>query len=105
MLITESDINNKISNGQNPFIVSFGAEWSGNTEMLSNMLQDLHHEFGEQVDVCLADIDVYPDLADQYGISEVPTTLIFNNGEVADFFTGLLSKGRIRQKIEACLVY
>lgn len=103
MIITEHDFHNKINGGHNPLILSFGAEWSGNAEMLSNMLQDIDNEFNGQIDVCLADIEADPNLAEQYGISEVPTTLIFHNGEVVDYFTGLLSKGRIRQKIEDCL--
>ncbi|MFK7982444.1 MAG: thioredoxin family protein, partial [Saprospiraceae bacterium] len=78
---------------------------SGNAEMLFNMLQDLDEEFEGQVDVCLANVEVNQSLAEQYGISEVPTTLIINNGEVVDYFPGMLSKGRIRQKIEALLVY
>jgi len=103
MIITEHDFQDKINGGQNPLILSFGAEWSGNARMLSNMLQDIDDEFNNQIDICLADIENDPSLAEQYGISEVPTTLIFNNGEVVDYFTGLLSKGRIRQKVEICL--
>lgn len=105
MLITENDFNSKVSGCNNPIIISFVAEWSGNAEMLSNILLDLDEEFEEQVDLCLTDIEDNPDLADQYGISEVPTTLVFSEGVVAHFFTGMISKNRIRQKIEDLLVY
>lgn len=105
MLITENEFHQKINVGRSPVIICFGATWSGNGEMLFNMLQDLDDEFKEQVDVCLADVEDNRELAEQYGISEVPTTLIINNGEVVDFFAGMLSKGRIRRKIEALLVY
>lgn len=105
MLITEKDFNQKVTGSGTPIIISFVAVWSGNSEMLSNMLRGLDGEFNEQVDICFTDIEDNPDLAAQYGIREVPTTLIFNNGEVVDFFAGMISKNRIRQKIEALLVY
>ena len=105
MIINENEFNKKVSGSNAPIIIFFGAEWSGNSEMLSNLLQNLDEEFNDQVDLCLTDIDNNPDLADQYGISEVPTTLIFNEGEVVDFFKGLVSKSRIRQKIESLLVF
>lgn len=105
MLITENEFHQKINTGEFPVIVSFGASWSGNAEMLFIMLQDLDDEFEGQVDLCLADVEDNRELAEQYGISEVPTTLIINNGEVVDFFAGMISKGRIRSKIESCLVF
>lgn len=105
MLITENEFHHKTTGNSHPIIVSFGADWSGNAEMLSNMLIALDGEFEGQVDVCLADVEDNKDLAEQYGISEVPTTLIINKGEVVDYFPGMISKGRIRRKIEVLLVY
>ena len=104
MVINENEFHQKINGGRHPIVISFGADWSGNAEMLFNMLQDLDSEFEGQVDVCLADVEGNQNLAEQYGISEVPTTLIINNGEVVDYFAGMISKGKIRRKIEVLLV-
>lgn len=99
MRISETEFNHHMNGSSTPTVISFGAAWSGHSEMLFNILENLDNEFDSTVNFCLSYIDEYPDFANQWGIQEVPTTLIINNNEVVDYFVGLMPKKKIRRKI------
>lgn len=103
MRISETEFNHQMNGSGTPTVISFGAEWSGHSEMLFNILENLNNEFDDNVNFCLSDIDEYPDFANQWGIQKIPTTLIINNNEVVDYFVGLMPKRKIRRKISTHL--
>lgn len=103
MRTSQTKLNQIITRKDVPTIVCFGTQWSGNAEMLFNILGDMENEFGNNADFCLVDMEENADFANHWGVREIPTTLIISNDEVVDFFTGLMSRGRIRQKINAHL--
>lgn len=61
-----------------PVIVDFYADWCGPCRMLTPVLQGLADEGHKIVKV---DIVAEPELASHYGISALPTLLVFKNGE------------------------
>ncbi len=64
-----------------PVLVVFGAMWDSGSRTLFNLMD----EYGEKLDGKLitarADIDYVPELFADYGITEIPTMIIFDGGE------------------------
>ncbi|MGB1111061.1 MAG: tetratricopeptide repeat protein [Gammaproteobacteria bacterium] len=66
-----------------PVVVEFLAAWSGPCFALADRFVDLAREFPEQFVFARVDIDEQPELRKQYKIENVPTTIVFKDGEPA----------------------
>jgi putative thioredoxin len=78
-----------------PVIVDFFATWCGPCQLIKPILEKLAPEY----DFILAkiDIDLSPDLAEQFSIEGVPDVRIVRDGEMSAGFVGALSETQIRE--------
>jgi thioredoxin 1 len=75
-----------------PVIVDF---WSPECPPCRRLLPILEGLSNEGIPVFKATIEDEPELAQHYGISALPTLVLFKGGEVVDRLVGLTSKERI----------
>lgn len=88
---------------QNPVITTFLSEWLGASQLLESFMEDLEDEYLDRGILFRAiHAEQMPEfLSDQYGIISLPATLIIKDGEIVDFFKGILSKNKIRERLQA----
>jgi thioredoxin 1 len=84
-----------------PMVVDFFAEWCGPCKMLSPILESLAPEFEGKLEIVKVDIDESTELAQQYGITSVPTIIFMKEGKEVDRMVGFQSKDSINSKFNA----
>jgi thioredoxin 1 len=100
--VTDSNFDELIKSN-NIVIVDFWAEWCGPCRMVAPILDELDKFFGDQVVIGKLNVDDNPDSPEKYLIRNIPTILLFKNGELADKVVGALPKPALQAKIEALL--
>ena len=75
-----------------PVLVDFWAEWCQPCRMLAPTIQDLARQYQGKVKIGKLDTDANQDVAVRYGITAIPTILLFRKGEVVKKFVGLTPK-------------
>ena len=68
-----------IASGQ-PVLLHFYAHWCAQSQQMKPVWQALQERVGERALVLHLDIDTHPDLAQEYEIATVPTSILFLNG-------------------------
>ena len=84
-----------ISESDKPVLVDFWAEWCGPCKILSPRVDEAAEEM-DDVAVAKVNVDDQQDLAARYKVMQIPTLLLFKNGEVADKSVGAITKDQIK---------
>ena len=73
-------------------LVDFWASWCGPCQMLGPIIDEIGHEYKDQLKVVKVDVDENQNLALEYNISSIPAVLIFSEGKVVDTIIGFHQK-------------
>jgi thioredoxin 1 len=100
--ITEANFQELI-NGDQPVLVDFWAEWCGPCRMVGPIVDELHTDYEGKAVIGKVNVDTEGGIAAQFGVRNIPTILVFKNGEVVDKQVGATSKAVLASKIDAQL--
>ena len=89
---TDGNFDSEVVSSDTPVLVDFWAEWCQPCKMLAPTIDEVAGEFDGKVKVGKVDIDSNRDTAMKYGISAIPTVILFKNGEPTKKFVGLTNK-------------
>lgn len=101
--ITDSNFKDTVLNSDKPVLVDFWAAWCGPCMMLGPIVDEISNDFDCKAVVGKVDVDNNQDVSVEYGIRNIPTLLIFKNGEVVDKLVGVSPKEVIAEKLSAHL--
>jgi thioredoxin 1 len=91
----QTNFDQLVLNSDIPVLVDFYADWCGPCRMVAPVLDELAQE-NTDARIVKVDVDQNPQLAARYGISSIPSLLLFKNGQVADRHTGVASKSHLK---------
>ena len=100
--ITDSNFQEILAEGK-PVVMDFWAPWCGPCKMVGPIIDELATEYEGKVIIGKCDVDENGDVAAEYGIRNIPTVLLFKNGELVDKQVGSAPKSAYVAKIEAIL--
>jgi len=94
MEITSVDLQEKINNGEK-VIVEFWAEWCGPCRMMKPAFERVATNNTSNVQMYTMNIDLNKEASAALGIRSIPTTKVFDAGQLIETKIGMLSEGQI----------
>ena len=101
--LTDSNFDEEVLKSPIPVLVDFWATWCGPCQMVAPIIAELAKEFEGKLKVGKVNVDENQAKAAQYGISSIPTLLIFKNGQIAKKIVGFSGKPKLVAEINSIL--
>jgi len=101
--LTAASFEKFVSRNELPVLVDFWAPWCGPCRMIGPVIEQLAAENVGSVKVGKMNIDESPRTAAGYGVSSIPTLMVFKGGEVVDRFVGVQPKDRLQAALDEAL--
>jgi len=86
-----------------PVVIDFWAEWCGPCRLLGPILEKLVGEFGGKFVLVKVETEKAPNIAAAFGVQSIPAVYGLRDGQLLDYFVGLLPEAQIRSWIERLL--
>ncbi len=99
--VTDAEFSAAIANGLT--MVDFWAPWCAPCRMVAPVLEDLQKEMGDSISIIKINVDENPATAQSYGITSIPTLLLFKDGQLVDRAVGAGPKDFYKKRIEKYL--
>jgi thioredoxin 1 len=86
-----------------PVLVDLWAEWCAPCRMVGPIVDEISEERAGSLNVFKLNVDDNPDVAMRYGVSSIPTLLVFKGGEEVGRVVGALPKARLEAAVDEAL--
>jgi thioredoxin 1 len=98
--VDTANFENEVLKSDVPVMVDFYADWCGPCRMITPVMEKLAEKYDGKVKVAKLNVDNAGDIAAKYGVSGIPTVIIFKSGEDVDRFSGALPQNAIEDFVD-----
>lgn len=103
IIVNDENFKQEVLESELPVLVDFWAEWCGPCRMIAPVIEEIATEYKDKLKVCKLNVETASQTTSSYGVMNIPTLMIFKNGEVKDKIIGAVGKNDIVTKVNAHL--
>ena len=104
LVLTDANFESEVLSSEQPVLVDFWAPWCGPCKMIAPTIDAVAAEYSGKARVGKVNTDDQQNLAVEYGITAIPTLLLFHQGQVVDQVRGLRSKRDLKESLDRVAV-
>ncbi len=101
--LTDATFDETVHSSDVPVLVDFWAPWCGPCKMMAPIIEELAGQYAEKAKICKLNTDEARDSAVEFGISAIPTLILFKNGQIEKKWVGLVGKKDLTEAIDGLL--
>ena len=98
--ITDASFEADVLQPGSTVLVDFWAEWCGPCKMIAPILDEVATAYQGKLSIAKMNVDENRAMPAKFGIRDIPTLMLFKNGELAATKVGALSKAQLTAFID-----
>jgi thioredoxin 1 len=98
--VTDASFETEVLKSSVPVLVDFWAAWCGPCKMIAPTVDQLASEYAGKLKVMKLDVDANMEISTRYSVLNIPTLLLFKDGQVVEKMVGALPKPAMLAKIQ-----
>ncbi len=97
--ITDQDFE-QLVNGPQPVFVDFWAPWCGPCRIIGPIVEELAPSYEGKAVITKMNVDENQVVPQKFGVTSIPTLMIFKNGQLVDRAIGAMPKSTLQKFID-----
>ena len=98
--VHDSNFDDTVGQSELPLLVDFYAEWCPPCRRLGPILEELAQDLEGRLKIVKVDVQEDKPLATRFGVMNIPTLILFNNGEEIERMVGGKAKKALLRELE-----
>jgi len=103
MIVNDSNFEEIVMKSELPVMIDFWAEWCAPCRAIAPFVDQIATEYEGKAVVGKVNIEQSPDVANRFGIRNIPTILFFKGGELVNKQVGMTSRAMLANMLNALL--
>lgn len=103
-LVNEANFQQEVLETSHPVLVHFWTPWCGLCRLINPMLENMQGSSEQEIKVVSINADENLKLANTYRLKNVPTIMIFQNGELLEKLDSFNSRDRLKKALEKIML-
>lgn len=98
--VTDENFDDEVLKADRLVLVNFWAHWCNPCIMLEPLIEEIGEDYDVELKVCKLNVEENPKMVIQFKVMNLPTMIVFKNGEVINKLMGYISKGKLLKELE-----
>ena len=97
--VTSQNFEEEVLNSEKTVVIDFYADWCGPCKLYGPIVEAVANE-NENIKVVKVNVDNAQDIAVNYNVMSIPTTVIIKNGKEVERAVGMISKSELLEMVK-----